>query len=201
MAHNVKIRYYARENVKMKPHSFFAQPIPNGTYGFEELCKEASHKTGLEAHDVRAAVEMYMDAVMSKLLDGFRVEVGSNFITLGPGLTAKVKDELNDDGTVKKACTAEDLTAVGAKSRVTASVHPDFTYHFSQSVKWQKTDKQGNIIETDEDDATLDDDDELNQGGSQNQGGTNTGGSGSDTGNGDDNGGGGGNGGADLDKD
>ena len=34
------------------------------------------------------------------MIAGFRVEVGKQFLTLGPGMTAKVKDELNDDGTV-----------------------------------------------------------------------------------------------------
>ena len=190
MAHNVKIRYYARENTKMKPHSFYGQPIPNGTYGFEELCRQAAKKTNMEAHDVRSAVEMYMDAAMEKLLDGFRVELGPQFVTLGPGLTAKVKDELNDDGTVKKAVTADDLTAVGAKSRVTAVVNPDFSYQFAKSVKWIKADKQGNALESEEDDATLDPEDQPGGSGSDDN---NGGGSGSGSGNND--------GGDDLDKD
>lgn len=170
MAHNVKIRYYARENTKMKPHSFYGQPIPNGTYGFEELCKQAAKKTNMEPHDVRSAVEMYMDAAMEKLLDGFRVELGPAFITLAPGLTAKVKDEVDDQGNIKKVVTADDLTAVGAKSRVTAVVNSDFSYQFAKSVKWVKSDRQGNPLESDEDDATLDPDDDQNQGGGDNTG-------------------------------
>ena len=172
MAHNVKIRYYARENTKLKPHSFFAQPIPNGTYGFEQLCQEASENTTIEAHTIRAAVEEYMKIAQKKLCDGFRVEIGAKFITLGPGLTAKVKDELNDDGTIKKAVTAKDLTAVGARSRVTATVNPDFSYRFAQGVKWQKSDAQGNIIDEGED-ITQDPDD---QGGTSSGGNTDPGG-------------------------
>ena len=164
MAHNVKIRYYARENTKMKPHSFYGQPIPNGTYGFEQMCEEASENTTIEAGTIRQAVELYVKVAKKKLLDGFRVEVGKQFLTLGPGMTAKVKDELNDDGTVKKACTADDLTAVGAKSRVTAVVNAEFSHQFNASVKWQKTDKTGTPIE-DEDDATLDPDDQPGGGG------------------------------------
>ena len=173
MAHNVKIRYYARENTKMKPHSFYGQPIPNGTYGFEQMCEEASENTTIEAGTIRQAVELYVKVAKKKLLDGFRVEVGKQFLTLGPGMTAKVKDELNDDGTVKKACTADDLTAVGAKSRVTAVVNAEFSHQFNASVKWQKTDKTGAPIE-DEDDATLDPDDQPGGGG----GNTGTGGNG-----------------------
>lgn len=159
MAHNVKIKYYARENTKLKPHSFYAQPIPNGLYGFEEICRQASRNTSIEAHTIRAAVEEYMNIAMQKLLDGFRVELGPAFVTLGPGLTAKVKDEMNEDGTVKKAVTANDLTAVGAKSRVTAVVNSEFSHTFERSVRWQKTDKAGNPLEPDEDDATQDPDD------------------------------------------
>ena len=172
MAHNVKIRYYARENTKMKPHSFYGQPIPNGTYGFEKMCEEASENTTIEAGTIRQAVELYVKVAKKKLLDGFRVEVGNQFLTLGPGMTAKVKDELNDDGTVKKACTADDLTAVGAKSRVTAVVNAEFSHQFNASVKWQKTDKTGAVIDEGED-AT-----ETNEEAAQN--GDNTGGNGGD---------------------
>ncbi len=160
MAHNVKIKYYARENTSMKPHSFYAQPIANGLYGFEKLCEQASKNTSIEAHTIRAAVEEYMKVAMEKLLDGFRVELGLNFVTLGPGLTAKVKDELNEDGTVKKAVTAADLRATGARSRVTAVVNSDFNYEFNRAVRWQKTDRNGNPLEADEEDATLDADEQ-----------------------------------------
>ena len=178
MGHNVKIKYYARENTKMTPHSFYAQPIPNGLYGFERICELASKNTSIEAHTIRAAVEEYMKVAMEKLLDGFRVELGNNFVTLGPGLTAKVKDTLNQDGTVKKAATADDLSAVGAKSRVTAVVNSEFSHEFSRTVRWQKTDRHGNPLEPDEDDATLDDNDNPNDnpnpdnGGGDNGGGT-----------------------------
>lgn len=163
MAHNVKIKYYARENTKMKPHSFYGQSIPNGTYGFEQVCQQASKNTSIEAHTVRASVEEYMKVCMEKLLDGFRVEVGNQFLTLTPAITAKVKDEVDDQGNVKKAVTADDLTAIGARGRIGCVVNTEFTHEFNRSVKWQKTDKQGNPLEADEDDTTLDPDDEQNQ--------------------------------------
>jgi len=209
MAHNVKIKYYARENTKMKPHSFFGQSIPNGTYGFEQVCQQASKNTSIEAHTVRASVEEYMKVCMEKLLDGFRVEVGNQFITLTPAITAKVKDEVDDQGNVKNAVTADDLTAIGARGRIGCVVNPEFTHEFNRSVKWQKTDKQGNPLEADEDDTTLDPDDEQNatphsqgenHGGGSGTGtntgtGDNTGGNGGGSGSGDngggDNGGGG----------
>ena len=187
MAHNVKIKYYARENTKMKPHSFYGQSIPNGTYGFEQICQQASKNTSIEAHTIRAAIEEYMRVCKEKLLDGFRVDVGYQFLTLSPAITAKVKDEVDDQGNVKKAATADDLTAIGAKGRIGCVVNPEFTHEFNRSVKWQKTDRHGNPLEADEDDATLDPDDPENQGG-ENQGGGDNGGQ-SGGGSGDGNGG------------
>lgn len=178
MSHNVKIKYYARENTKMKPHSFFAQAIPNGTYGFEELCAQAHKNTSIETHLIRASVEEYMKVAMEKLLDGFRVEIGHQFLTLGPALSAKVKDEIDANGNVTKTVTADNLTAVGARSRVTAVVNSEFSHEFNRSVHWQKSDRQGNPLEPDEEDATLDDDDQTSGGTQQPAGGTtiNTGG-------------------------
>jgi len=178
MAHNVKIKYYARENTQMGTHSFYGQAIPNGTYGFEEVCIQASRNTSIEAHTIRAAVQEYMAIVMQRLLDGFRVEVGPQFLTCSPSLVAKVKDTLNDDGTVKKACTADDLSARSGKSRVKVVVNPEFSHEFASSVKWQKSDRKGNVIDEEEEDATLDDEEAANnndgnenQNGNQNQGG------------------------------
>ena len=156
MAHNVRIKYYARENTKMLPHSFYAQSLPNGTYGFQQICQQASKNTSIEAHTIRAAVEEYMKVAMEKLLEGFRVEVGDQFLTLSPALNARVKDELNEDGTVKRAATADDLKATGAKSRISCAVNPEFTHEFNRSVRWQKTDRKGDPLEPEEDDATQD---------------------------------------------
>jgi hypothetical protein len=120
-----------------------------------------------------------MKVCMEKLLDGFRVEVGNQFLTLTPAITAKVKDEVDDQGNVKKAVTADDLTAIGARGRIGCVVNPEFTYEFNRSVKWQKADKQGNPLEADEDDTTLDPDDEQNA--TPHSQGENQGGGGSDT--------------------
>ena len=173
MAHNVKIKYYARENVQMKPHSFYAQAIANGTYGFDKMCEEAALNTGMEPEAIRQAVVLYTATAKRKLLDGFKVEIGKDFLTLGPSLSAKVKDEVDaKTGKVTKAAKAEDLTAVGAKSRVSAVVDSEFSHQFATAVKWQKTDRSGNALEPDpEDDATQDPDEQPSTGGGGNGGG------------------------------
>lgn len=177
MSHNVKVKYYARENSQMKPHSFFAQSIANGTYGFDKMCEEAAINTGLEPETIRQAVVLYMAAAKRKLLDGFKVEVGKDFLTLGPSLSAKVKDEIDaQTGKVKKAVKADDLTAVGGKSRISVVVDSEFVHEFARSVKWQKSDRAGNPLDTGEEDATLDPDDPSQPGQGGNTGGGGTGG-------------------------
>ena len=178
MAHNVKIKYYARENVQMKPHSLYAQAIANGTYGFDKMCEEAAINTGMEPEAIRQAVVLYVAAAKRKLLDGFKVEVGKDFLTLGPSLTARVKDEVDESGKVVKVAKASDLTAVGAKSRVSCTIDAEFVHEFARGVKWQKSDRAGNVIDPGEgEDATLDPDDptQPNAGGNTG-GGSNTGG-------------------------
>lgn len=181
MSHNVKIKYYARENVQMKPHSLYAQAIANGTYGFDRMCEEAAINTGMEPEAIRQAVVLYTACAKRKLLDGFKVEIGKNFLTLGPSLSARVKDEVDETGKVVKVAKAGDLTAVGAKSRVSCTIDTEFVHEFARSVKWQKSDRAGNVIDPGEgEDATLDPDDptQPNAGGNQPSqgGGSNTGG-------------------------
>ena len=149
--HNVKIDYYVRENNKVGTHSLYPVPIPNGTYGFQEICEQASQNTTIEADTIMQAVNLYMKVAQEKLCDGFRVEVGKKFLTLGPNLKGSVKDYKNDKGELV-VVTAKDLTANKCKSRVSATVHPSFSNKFEESVGWRKTDKQGNAIE--EEDAT-----------------------------------------------
>jgi len=151
MADNVKIPYYARENTKVGVHSFYPQPLPKGTFGFERMCRKAAKNTTIEVHTVRAAVQEYMKCAQEALLEGNRVEIGEQFVTLWPNLKGSIKDELNQDGTVKKAATAKDLTANKCKSRVGATVSSVFSAEFERQVSWVKTDKTGAPVEDDED--------------------------------------------------
>ena len=160
MADSVKIEYFAKENTKVGTHSFYPQPKSKGTFGFERMCKKAARNTTVEEDTVRQAVREYMKCAQEALLEGYRVEIGEQFVTLWPNLRGSVKDELNQDGTVKKTVTAKDLTALKCKSRVGATVSAVFSDEFERQVKWVKTDKAGNVI--DEEDDTLTNEDQLN---------------------------------------
>ena len=172
---NVKIPYVARENKKLGTHSFYPVPKPKGTFGFDRMCEKAARNTTIEVHTVRAAVEEYMKVAQEALLEGNRVEIGPQFVTLFPNLRGSVKDTKDEKTGVVTVVTAKDLTASKCKSRVGATVNAVFSDEFERRVRWEKTDLQGNVIE--EEDATLDNTEEqtpgVNEGGnSGNDGGS-----------------------------
>lgn len=178
---NVKINYYARENKQLGSHSFYPQPIGLKTFGFERMCQKAARNTSIEAHTVRAAVEEYVKVAQEALLEGNRVEIGEQFVTLWPNLKGSVKDYTDPDTGKKVVVTAADLTATKCKSRVSATVNAAFSNEFERKVKWVKTDNHGNVIDEPDDTET---NEELT-GGDTGTGGTGTGGTGGgDTGGG-----------------
>lgn len=183
-----KIKYKACENKKTGTHSFFAQPVYNGTLTMKELCKEAFDGKAIEESTAKAAIEEFMKAVQRNLLKGFRCQIGEDFLTVYPNLQLSVKDkEVNGQQVV---ATADMLKATNAVSRLGCTVHPKFSKSFAMSVQWQKVD--GNGTPVDEDDITQGNENlsghepssELNQGGSTGTGSDNTGGNAGDNGDG-----------------
>jgi len=151
MADNVKISYVARENSKVGTHSFYPQPVAKGTFGFDRMCKKAAKNTTIEEHTIRAAVTEYMKVAQEALLEGNRVEIGDQFITLYPNLKGSVKDYKDEKTGETVVVTAKDLTASKCKSRVGATVNRYFSDEFERNVSWVKTDKTGAVIDEGED--------------------------------------------------
>lgn len=140
-----KIKYYAAENNRVGTHSFYAVPVPNGSLTFDDLCREACEHTSIEPSLMKAAVELYMKAVQTNVLKGFRVPVGEQFLTVYPNLTASVKD--GPDG----PATAQMLNARKGRSRLGCSVSVNFSREFAKRVSWQKIDERTGAAIDDED--------------------------------------------------
>jgi len=164
-----KVKYYAKENLKVGTHSFYAVPLPAGTLTFDEVCEEACANTTIEPSIMKAMVTEYMKTVQRNVLKGFRVPLGDQFITVYPNLQLSVKDVKNEQTGEVTVATAKMLNAANGKSRLGATVHTKFSQTFAQNVSWQKVDeKTGAVIE----------EEDITDGGS-----TDTGGSGSGSGN------------------
>lgn len=148
-----KISYSVKENTKLGRHSFYAKAVPTGKLTFDEAIKFACKNTDIEESAMKKDITEFMRTVQDFALLGYRIELGDQFLTIYPVLDASAKDELNQDGTVKKAAEAKDVksTMKGAVSRLGCSVSTKFSKRFDSEVQWQKTDKDGNVIDEETD--------------------------------------------------
>lgn len=144
-----KVKYIAKENTKLGTHSFYAVPVPNGTLTFEELLEEACDDNTFNKSEMRGCVEQFMKVVQRNVLKGFRVPVGTDFLTIYPNLQLSVKDHVENG--INVVATAEMLNASNGKSRLGATVSAKFSREFADNVSWQKV-----SIATDADDTQED---------------------------------------------
>ena len=149
-----KIKYGVKENTKTGTHSWYAVPKFNGTLSFNELCEEACEDNTYSVEEMTGCVSKFMKVVQREAARGFRCKLGTDFLTVYPNIQCSVKDELNPDGTVKKAAEAKDVKANNAKSRLGCTVSPKYSLLFASSVSWQKVDNNGNVVEEEEEDIT-----------------------------------------------
>ena len=136
-----KVKYFVKENKKMRTHSFYAVPVPNGTLTFDELCEEACRNTTIEVSLMKAVVAEYMNVVQANVLKGFRVPVGEQFLMIYPSLNASAKDTRDAQGNTVVA-TADMVLPGRGKSRLGATISPKFSQKFAQSVSWQRVDEK-----------------------------------------------------------
>lgn len=148
------IKYTAKENTKTGTHSWYAFPVFTGTLSFDELCEEACDDNTYSVEEMRGCVSKFMKIMQRETTRGFRCKLGNDFLTVYPNIQLSVKDELNPDGTVKKAATAKDVKANNAKSRLGCMVSTKFSAQFAANVSWQKVDKNGNTVDDEEEDIT-----------------------------------------------
>ena len=147
-----KVKYVARENKKVGTHSFYAEPVFNGTLSFDELMEEACEDNTYSIDEMRGCVGRFMKAVQREVLRGWRCKLGQDFLTIYPNLNLSVKDYSDKKTGELVVATAAMLNAGNGRSRLGASVSTKFSQKFAQEVSWQKIDSAGNPI--DEEDIT-----------------------------------------------
>ena len=159
-----RIKYSYYENTKTGTHSFYAKPVFAGTLTMDEILEEALDGKSIEPSVARAAITEFKKAVKRNVLKGYRCNLGDDFLTIYPNLQLSVKDYEDEQTHQLVVANADMLSARNAKSRIGCTVSPKFSTEFATSVQWQKTDKNGSVIE--EDDATQGNENvEGNQGG------------------------------------
>lgn len=160
------IKYTVKENNAVGTHSFYAATQSYSTLTCEDMKDEVVEGLGISPDLVPTIIKRYMRVVLRSAGRGHRVKLGDE-ITIYPQISCSVKDELNDDGTVKKVATADMLNVQNARSTIGATIAQAVQQSFAQSVSWKRvTDKTDE--ETDTTDPTTNPDD---QGGGGTEGG------------------------------
>lgn len=147
-----KVKFTVKENNAVGTHSFYGVPVFTGTLTSEELLEKALKNTSYEVSMAQGILKEYMKTVQEFLLMGYRCQLGENFLFVYPNIQLSVKDELNQDGTVKKVATEDMIKTSMAIGKVGCTVSSKFSKRFDMEVSWTKTDKNGN--ELTEEDAT-----------------------------------------------
>ena len=169
------IKYQVKENNAVGTHSFYAVAQSYSTLDLDDLADDVVEGLGISPSLVKTVLDRYMLVAKRNVLRGHRVKFG-DLLTIYPQISCSVKDELNDDGTVKKAATIDMFNLAGAKSSIGATISQAVQMSFAGSVSWKRvTDADDTTAPSDPDDNGTGGDDQS-QGGGGNNGGQNSGG-------------------------
>lgn len=145
------IKYQVKENNTVGTHSFYGVAQSFSTLDFEDLADDVVEGLGISPSLVKTVLDRYMLVAKRNVLRGHRVKFG-DLLTIYPQLSCSVKDELNDDGTIKKPATIDMFTLAGAKSSIGATIAQNVQQSFAASVSWKR------VSEKDADEDTTDTD-------------------------------------------
>ena len=144
------IKYSVKENNTLGTHSFYGVAQSYSTLDFDDLADDVVEGLGISPSLVKTVLDRYMLVAKRNVLRGHRVRFG-DLLTIYPQLSCSVKDELNDDGTVKKAATIDMFNLTTAKSTIGATIAQAVQQQFSQSVSWKRvTEKADGTDDTDD---------------------------------------------------
>jgi len=145
------IKYSVRENNAVGTHSVFAVVNSYSTLTCDDMKDEVVEGLGVSPDLVPTIIKRYMRVALRSASRGHRVKLGDE-ITIFPQISCSVKDELNDDGTVKKVATADMLNVQNARSTIGATIAQAVQQQFAQSVSWkrvtEKADEEGTPTDT-----------------------------------------------------
>ena len=141
------IKYVVKENKNIGTHSFYAAPQSYSTLTCEDMKDEVVEGLGISPDLVPTIIKRYMRVALRSAGRGHRVKLGDE-ITIYPQISCSVKDELNDDGTVKKAATADMLNVQNARSTIGATISQAVQQSFAQSVSWKRVTEKADEEET-----------------------------------------------------
>lgn len=150
------IKYVVKENKIVGTHSFYCVPQSYSTLTYADMAEEVSEGLGISPDIIGTIIKRYMRVAIRSVQRGHRVKLGDELVVY-PQISCSVKDELNDDGTVKKVATADMLNVSAAKSSIGATISQAVQQQFAQSVSWKRViEKADGTADTDDPDDPTD---------------------------------------------
>ena len=146
MTHKINYTVVERVSPISKKHYVTSQVVSTGTLTFEDVCAQACEGNTLDPVEVQAAVKIYMHTAQRLLLRGWRVPLGSNFLTLYPKLELSVTDK---EG--KKAKKA-DVKVKDAHPTLGCTVSSLYSKKFRTEAAFQRVDLKGKPVPEPEED-------------------------------------------------
>lgn len=148
------IPYSIKENKNLGTHSFYTQASTFSTLTCDDMKEEIVEGLGISPEMVPTIIKRSMRVALRNVQRGHRVKLADD-ITLYPQLSCSVKDELNDDGTVKKAATADMINVQQGRSSIGATIAQSVQQEFAKNVSWRRvTDKDEEDTDTTDDPGT-----------------------------------------------
>ncbi len=141
------IKYVVKENKTIGTHSFYCVPQSYSTLTYADMAEEVSEGLGISPDIIGTIIKRYMRVAIRSVQRGHRVKLGDELVVY-PQISCSVKDELNDDGTVKKAATADMLNVQNARSTIGATIAQAVQQSFAQSVSWKRVTEKSDEEET-----------------------------------------------------
>jgi hypothetical protein len=164
------VKYQVKENKTLGTHSFYAQAVSYSTLDFQDLAEEVVEGLGITPELVNTILTRYMRVAKRNVLRGHRVKFG-DLLTIYPQISCSVKDELNQDGTVKTPVTIDMFNVSQAKGSIGATITQAVQQSFASSVSWKRvgdTDGEETTDPTDDDNSSSSSDDNPPSGGGNN---------------------------------
>ena len=131
------IKYLVKENNAVGTHSFYAVPQSYSTLTCDDMASEIVEGLGISPELVPTIIKRYMRVVIRNVQRGHRVKLGDELVVY-PQISCSVKDEVDQDGNVLKAATADMLNVATARSTIGATVAQAVQQQFAQSVSWKR---------------------------------------------------------------
>ncbi|MBQ8713129.1 MAG: hypothetical protein IJ551_09980 [Prevotella sp.] len=131
------IPYSIKENKTLGTHSFYTQAQSFSTLTCDDMKDEIVEGLGISPDLIPTIIKRYMRVAIRGVQRGHRVRLADE-LTLYPQLSCSVKDELDDQGNVLRAATADMINVQTGKSSIGATITQAVQQEFSRNVSWKR---------------------------------------------------------------